>query len=751
MIITQKISLSGKDLILEVGKYAQQATAAVLGQLGETVVHATVAVGPENPELSYLPLSVEYQEKLYAGGKIKGSRWVKREGRPSDESILTARLIDRSIRPLFPKSLRREIQVVVTTLSVDGENDPDMPAMAAVAAAMSLSGLPFDGPAGSVRIGYVEKTGKKSFVTNPTHQERQASDLDLVVSGNHQGILMVEAGANQVSEEMALAALKQAEEQIAVLISGIDELAKKVGVEKQAKVEKNESEINALKGKVAKTFAKEIEEMIAQMATKEGHTNMNELVEIAMEKLAIEDKNLVLEALDKAITEKIRTNILEKGIRPDGRKADEIRPITCRVSELPRTHGSAMFQRGATQALTIVTLAPPSQELWIESPEADETKKYIHHYNMPPFSVGEVGRMGWPSRREIGHGALAERALAPMIPDGSRFPYMIRVVSEIMSCNGSSSMASVCGSTLSLMDAGVPITEPVSGIAMGLIMDKNSKTEKYVILSDIMGIEDFNGDMDFKIAGTKNGITALQMDVKVPGLSFEILEKALKQALIGRIFILDKMLAVLPEPRKQLSQYAPKINVITIDKEKIGDIIGPGGKMIKKISAENSVTVDVEDDGTVTVSGIDQAGMDKALELIKGLTQTVKIGEEYDGIIVRIVDFGVFVNLIPGKDGLVHVSKMAKGFVNHPSELVSEGDKMLVKVESIDEQGRVSLLPVNPMEAPAGGGVMPPAPPRSGGFAPRGDRRGGGDRRSSGSRDDRGGFAAGRRRPYYER
>lgn len=739
-------------MILEIGKYAQQATAAVLARTGDTVVHATVMVGPENLNLSYLPLSVEYQEKLYAGGKIKGSRWVKREGRPTDESILTARLIDRSVRPLFPKSLRREIQVVVTTLSVDGENDPDMPAMTAVAAAMSLSGLSFDGPVGSVRMGYIEKDGKGEFLTNPTHAERQKSSLDLVVSGNHQGILMVEAGANQVSEETILEALKQAQKEILTVVKGIEELAGKAGAAKVAKVEKNEAELAALKGKVAKTFNKEIEDLVAQMATKESHGGMDELIAIIMEKFAIEEQGLTFSALDQAITDRIRAGVLEKGVRPDGRKADEIRPITCRVSELPRTHGSAVFQRGTTQALTIVTLAPPSQELWIESPEADGTKRYIHHYNMPPFSVGEVGRMGWPSRREIGHGALAERALVPVIPSGKEFPYMIRVVSEIMSSNGSTSMASVCGSTLSLMDAGVPLKAPVAGIAMGLVMDKSSKGEKYVILSDIMGIEDFNGDMDFKVAGTKDGITALQMDVKVPGIGFEILEKALKQALTGRMFILGKMLEVMPEPRKLLSRYAPKINVITIDKEKIGDIIGPGGKMIKRISAENNVTVDVEDDGTVTVSGVDQAGMDKALEWIKSLTQSVKIGEEYEGTIVRIVDFGVFVNLIPGKDGLVHVSKLAKGYVNHPSELVSEGDKMLVKVESIDEQGRVSLLPVNPMEAPAGGG-MPPVPPRSGGFSNGrggGDRRGG-DRRSSGSRDDRGGFSAGRRRPYYER
>lgn len=745
MIITQEIPFSGKNLVLEIGRYAHQATAAVLGRAGDTLVHAAVTVGAENNELSYLPLSVEYQEKLYAGGKIKGSRWVKREGRPSDESILTARLIDRSIRPLFPKSLRREIQVVVTTLSVDGENDPAMPAMTAVAAAVSLAGLPFDGPVGSVRVGRAKNNGSKGvFIFNPTHKERQASDLDLVVSGNHRGISMVEAGADQVNEEVVLEALKSAQEQVLVLIAGINKLVEKAGTEKPAKIEEDDVEINALKGKIGKTFVKEIGEAVAGMAAKERYKEMDELIEIVMEKLAIEDRNLALGAIEKAITEKIRADILEKGIRPDGRKADEIRPIDCRVGELPRTHGSAMFQRGATQALTIVTLAPPSQELWIESPEADETKKYIHHYNMPPFSVGEVGRMGWPSRREIGHGALAERALAPMIPDGAEFPYMIRVVSEIMSCNGSSSMASVCGSTLSLMDAGVPIKSPVSGIAMGLVMDRKSKDGKYVVLSDIIGLEDFNGDMDFKVAGTKEGITALQMDVKIPGIGFEILEKALKQALVGRIFILDKMLKVLAEPRKQLSQYAPKIRVMRIDKEKIGDVIGPGGKTIKKISAENSVTVDVEDDGTVTVSGADQAGMDKALEFIKGLTQTVKLGEEYEGTIVRIVDFGVFVNLIPGKDGLVHVSKMAKGFVSHPSELVSEGDKMLVKVESIDEQGRVSLLPVVPMEAPAGNGGVPPVPPRNnnnGGFS-NGGRGGSGGR---------GGFNGGRRRPYYER
>ncbi|KKQ32300.1 MAG: Polyribonucleotide nucleotidyltransferase, partial [Candidatus Levybacteria bacterium GW2011_GWA2_37_36] len=684
-IITQEIDLSGRVLTLEVGRYAQQASGAVVARLGDTVVLATVVAGRENPDIDYLPLSVEYQEKLYSGGKIKGSRWVKREGRPSDEAILTARLIDRSLRPLFPKSLRREIQVVVTTLSVDSENDPDTPAIVAVSAALSLTDLPFAGPVGAVRVGFVPQNGTGNFLTNPTYQDREYSDLDLIVSGNRDGIVMVEAGVRELSEANTILAIRHGHAEIIKIIDAIAELRQKLG-KKPAPVDLSENqEISALAKKIFKNFPRELQDLVNTMAAKEADADTAGLVDIISQKEALEDKNLVAAALDKAATMLVRQNILEKVLRPDGRKPDEIRPITCRVSELPRTHGSAMFQRGSTQALTITTLASPSMEQWIESPEHEEKKRYIHHYNMPPFSVGETGRMGWPSRREIGHGALAERALVPVIPAEKDFPYTIRVVSEIMSSNGSTSMASVCGSTLSLMDAGVPIKSPVAGIAMGLIIDG----QKQVILSDIAGIEDFKGDMDFKVAGTTAGITALQMDVKVPGLSFDILETALEQARVGRLSILEKMLAVLPKSKLEVSKYAPKIVILQIDVEKIGDVIGPGGKTIKKIIAETEAEIDVEDDGTVVVSGIDHDKIQRAVDWIKGLTKEIKIGEEYDGTVVRITDFGAFVNLTPGKDGLVHISKLSTGYLSHPSEVISEGQNLKVRVENIDDQNRV--------------------------------------------------------------
>lgn len=695
----QDIYLSGNQkLTLETGRYAQQAAAAVVARLGDTVVLSTVVAGRENPDIDYLPLFVEYQEKLYAGGKIKGSRWVKREGRPSDEAILTARLIDRSIRPLFPKNLRQEIQVVVTTLSVDGENDPDILAIFATAAAVSLSGLPFAGPVGAVRVGFVPQNGSGSFVVNPTHQDRQYSDLDLVVSCSPDGIIMVEAGANQVLENTILDGMKFAFDECQKVIAGIKQLVEKVGVKPAKFTLPKDDELLKVVQTIKKNYRLELETAVKNLAAKEFGGSTAELVSAIAEKENLTDQKLAAAAVDKAITMIIRDQIVTKGLRPDGRQSTEIRPITIRVKELPRTHGSAMFQRGSTQALTIITLASPASQQWIESPESEETKRYIHHYNMPPFSLGEVGRFGWPSRREIGHGALAERALVPVIPPESQFPYTIRVVSEIMSSNGSTSMASVCGSTLALMDAGVPIKAPVAGIAMGLIVEG----KKTVILSDIIGLEDFKGDMDFKVAGTKDGVTAMQMDVKIKGIDFDILKTALAQARDGRLFILEKMLAVQSVSNARISQFAPKISIVQIGQEKIGEVIGPGGRMIKKIIAETGTEVDVEDDGTVTVAGIDEAAVQKALDWIKGLIQEAEIGQEYEGKVVRIVPFGAFVNILPGKDGLVHISKLSTGYLNHPSDVVNEGDTLKVKVAEVDSQGRVNLVPVTPLPAPAG-------------------------------------------------
>ncbi len=550
---------------------------------------------------------------------------------------------------------------------------------------------------------------------------------------------MVEAGARELSETNTILAIRHGHAEIIKIIDAITELRQKLA-KKPAPVDLSENqEIAALAKKILKNFPKEIKDLVAASASKEADADTSDLVDIISQKESLEDKALVASALDKAATLLVRQNILETGLRPDGRKPDQIRPITCRVSELPRTHGSAMFQRGTTQSLTITTLASPSMEQWIESPDQEEKKRYIHHYNMPPFSVGETGRMGWPSRREIGHGALAERALVPVIPAEKDFPYTIRVVSEIMSSNGSTSMAAVCGSTLSLMDAGVPIKTPVAGIAMGLVIDG----QKQVILSDIAGIEDFKGDMDFKVAGTKAGITALQMDVKVPGLSFDILATVLEQARVGRLSILEKMLAVIPQSKREVSKYAPKIVILQIDVEKIGDVIGPGGKTIKKIIAETESQIDVEDDGTVVVSGVDHDKIQRAVDWIKGLTKEIQIGEEYDGTVVRITDFGAFVNLIPGKDGLVHVSKLSTGYLSHPSEVTSEGQPLKVRVDNIDDQGRVSLLPVTPLLAPAGAASRPPRPHDDRPFRRDSDR---GPRRPFTRPDVRRG-----RRPYYER
>lgn len=759
--MTQDITLADQTMRLEVGRYAPQATSAVLARLGDTVVHATVVVGKENPQIGYLPLHVEYQEKLYAGGKIKGSRWVKREGRPSDEAILTSRLIDRSLRPLLPKSFRKEIQIIITTLSVDGDNDPDIPSLVAASAALSLAKLPFSGPVGAVRVGYVPQNGVGNFVTNPTHQDRQYSDMDLVVSGTTDGVVMVEAGSRETSEQVTLAALQYGQQELQKVIDGIKKLMDQAGVVSLPPPPNGEGEVGKLAKKILKVYGTDLAQMVSVMATKESGSglHLDEMAQAIAQKESIDDVELVGQALDKAINTFIRQRILAEGIRPDGRKSSEIRPITCRVGELPRTHGSALFQRGATQALTIVTLASPASQQWIESPEAEETKRYIHHYNMPPFSVGEVDRLGWPSRREVGHGALAERALLPVIPPESEFPYTIRVVSEIMSSNGSTSMASVCGSTLSLMDAGVPIKSPVAGIAMGLIVDR----QRSVVLSDIIGLEDFNGDMDFKVAGTKNGITALQMDVKIPGVRFEVLEQALSQANQGRLFILERMLAVQANPNAQISKFAPKISVLQIEVSKIGDVIGPGGKTIKQIIAETGTVIDVEDDGTVTVAGTDQAAIDRAVDWIKGLTQSAHVGEEYEGKVVRVVPFGVFVNILPGKDGLVHISKLSTGYLSHPTDVVNEGDNMKVRVAEIDDQGRINLVPVSPFTPPAGSVNAPPrhqeASSRGGQrlnrrFAERGSfpRRGPLDRPGSSTRPGQADRPrGGSRKPYYDR
>jgi polyribonucleotide nucleotidyltransferase len=704
-IIKKTVEVGGNTLELEVGRFADQADGAVLGRYGDSMILATVVSGGNRPELGYFPLYVEYQEKLYAGGRIKGSRWVKREGRPSDEAILNARLVDRSIRPLFPKEFISETQVILTVLSVDAENDPDVLAINTASAALAVSQIPWNGPISAARIGFIskdknnnskpekEKTQNKNsktgnFMVNPAYVGREYSELDLVVSSTKDNIIMVEAGANEVPESTLLKAFEVAVSENQKVISTIQELTKEIGKTKQPIIKK-EKDKNIVK--VVDKYAKQaITELINPKIKKKKQLKVDELTELIssehLEYSKADIKEIIFELMKKAI----RKKVISSGKRIDSRKSDEIRKIEIEAGVLPRTHGSAMFKRGETQALTITTLAAPSLEQWIETMEGEGTKRYMHHYYMPPFSVGETGRLGWPSRREIGHGALAERSLEPTIPIEEDFPYTIRVVSEIFSSNGSTSMASVCGSTLSLMDAGVPLKKPVAGIAMGLITDGKNK-KKYAILSDIQGIEDHVGDMDFKVAGTRDGITALQMDVKIDGISQDILTEALQQARLGRIHILDEMIAILPAPRAQLSRFAPKVEVIKIAQDQIGDVIGPGGKIIRQIMADTGVTIDIDDDGSVTVSGTDADSLQKAIDWINNLTRKVEAGEEFEGTVKRIESFGAFIEILPGKDGLLHVSKMSSQYVTDPRQIVSIGDKIKVKVAEIDDLGRINL------------------------------------------------------------
>lgn len=685
-IIKKSIELNGKTLSLEVGRFAEQASAAVLAQYGETMVLATVTASSKETTLDYFPLSVEYVERLYAGGRIKGSRWVKREGRPSDDAVLAGRVIDRSIRPLFPTSYKHDVQVIITVLSVDGENDPDVLGLVATSAAIAVSPIPWNGPISGVRVGYVKDNGNSTYLINPTITEQALSEFDFVVSSTKEKTVMLEGGFCETPEDAVFAAVQKAKEANALIIDLIESLVKAAGKTKVNITEKNEAD--ELKKKISTDYKKEMTEAFAKKAEKEfGGSEVAELAKIIAQAYTNEyTTKAIEEALDGLFKKQVRQNVLEKGKRFDGRTIDEVRPLDVDVGILPRTHGSAVFQRGQTQVLTVATLGTPSLEQLIESPAGEESKRYIHHYSMPPYSVGETGRIGTPSRREIGHGALAERALLSVIPSEEEFPYTIRLVSEVMSSNGSTSMASTCGSTLALMDAGVPIKEPVSGISIGLMTD----AKKYVLLTDIMGIEDFAGDMDFKVAGTKNGITAIQLDIKIDGLTDAVVEETLERARVARLKILEKMLSVIAAPRKNLSQYAPKVQIVKIPTEKIGEVIGPGGKIIRQIIAVTGASVDVEDDGSIVIAGSSDA-VEKAVTWVQGLTREVHPGEEYEGEVKRILPFGAFVEILPGKEGMVHVSQMAIGFVRDPSEVVSLGQRVKVRVIEVDDQHRINL------------------------------------------------------------
>ncbi|MDP2637551.1 MAG: polyribonucleotide nucleotidyltransferase [Candidatus Levybacteria bacterium] len=691
---TATMEIGGKTLTLETGSLAKQATSSVLARLGDTMVLVTVVMGRERTDIDYFPLTVEYVERLYAGGRIKGSRWVKREGRPTDDAILTARLIDRSVRPLFPKELKKEVQIIATVLSVDGENSPDILSVVATSAALAISPIPWKGPVGAVRIGHVtdKETKKSEFIVNPGVAESELSELDLIVTSLKGKTLMLEAGALQIAESTALEGIKKAQAENDKIISFIEDFAKKIGAKKE-EVKPN-TEFQELVALLEKSYKAEIVELVKNRVNKESSGDSGAFIDqiIEQEKAKDEefkaDKKLMAKAIEYIMFKSIRANTLEKGVRPDGRKIDEIRPISCEVSVLPRTHGSAIFNRGDTQALTIVTLGSPRLEQLIESAEGEESKRYIHHYNMPPYSVGEAGRFGFTSRREIGHGALGERAIMGVIPNQAEFPYTIRVVSEILSSNGSTSMAATCGSTLALMDAGVPIKKPVAGIAMGMV----SKDDKYVILTDILGLEDFSGDMDFKVAGTDSGVTAIQLDVKILGLTISQIEEVFERAKKARLFILEKMIAVVGTGKKAVSEYAPKIEQVQIPTDRIGEVIGPGGRVIKNIIATTGATVDVEDSGVVTISGTDAEAVVKAVDWVKGIVREVKVGEIFEnGIVKRILPFGAFVEFLPGKEGMVHVSKMAEGFVRNPLDVVQIGQEVKVKVIEIDDQGRTNL------------------------------------------------------------
>ncbi len=678
------MELAGKTLSVEIGKLAQLADGSVLIKCGDTAVLVTACASDKPREgIDFFPLSVDYEEKLYAVGKIPGG-FIKREGKPTEKAVLSSRLIDRPIRPLFPEGFRNDVQIIATVLSVDQDNSPEILAMVGSSIALSISKIPFSGPTASVLIGLIDG----EFILNPNASQRELSELHLVVSGTKEAVMMVEAGAKEISEEVMLEAILFAHDNIRKIIEFIEEITDKVGVEKMI-VEATSAD-EELEGKVKEFATDKMLNAIRTIDKQERLENMDKVTEETVlffsEEYPDNTKDIE-EVLYKIKKEQVRSLILNEGIRPDDRKIDEIRPISCEVGLLPRVHGSGLFTRGQTQVLTVATLGALGDVQVLDGLGVEDSKRYMHHYNFPPYSVGETRFLRGPGRREIGHGALAERALEPMIPDIDEFPYTIRLVSEVLSSNGSSSQASVCGSTLALLDAGVPIKKPIAGIAMGLMKEE----DKVVILTDIQGMEDFLGDMDFKVAGSDSGITAIQMDIKIAGINRDILKAALEQARKGRLFILDKMNSVINEPREELSPYAPKIITTRIDPDKIRDVIGPGGKTINKIIAETGVKIDIEDDGKVYISAVDLKNGQKALKIIEGLTKDVIEGEIYLGKVVRIMNFGAFVEILPGKEGLVHISKLDKKRVEKVEDIVSVGDEVLVKVTEIDKQGRINL------------------------------------------------------------
>jgi len=683
-------SIAGRTFSMQVGKVALQANGAVAVRYANTVVLVTACASPEPREgIDFLPLTVDYEEKLYAAGKIPGS-FFRREGRPTEEAIITSRLIDRSLRPLFPKRFNRDIQVVATVLSADQENDPDICALIGASAALTLSDIPFSGPISAVHVGYIDG----SFILSPALSQIENSLFDVVVTSTEQAVVMVEAGAKEASEELILEAIKLGHEANQEIIKLQEELRRDCG---KPKMEIGADEINPeLSTAISESLinqATTLEDKLNQALEQHGKPERKQALASIKKEIteSLGDKFPEVEisrAFDSRLRVAVREEISQKGQHLDGRQAKEIRPISSEIGLLPRTHGSGLFTRGQTQVLTIATLDSLGKEQLLDSIGIEETKRFMHHYNFPPFSTGEVKRIGTPGRREIGHGVLAERAIAPILPLEEDFPYTIRLVSEVLSSSGSTSMASVCASTLSLMDAGVPIKSPVAGIAMGLVTGED---ENYVILTDIEGVEDAYGDMDFKVAGTAQGITALQLDIKLKGIDYEILAESLNQARQARLEILDKMKQTISASRPELSPYAPRMHEMTIDASKIGSVIGPGGRTIRSIINETKTTIDVKNDGTVIVGSSSEAAAQKAIKMIEDLTQEVKLGDIYTGKVTRLLNFGAMMEILPGKEGLVHISELADYHVAKVEDVVKAGDEIMVKVIGIDNMGRINL------------------------------------------------------------
>ncbi len=683
--------IAGRKLIFETGLLAVQANASVTARYGDTVVLATVVMSPEAKEgMSYFPLMVDYEEKFYASGKIKGSRFIKREGRPTDEAVLNGRLIDRTLRPLFDQRMRNEVQVIITVLSIDQENDPAPIGALAASAALTISDIPWKGPIGVVRIG--EKEGQP--IINPTNGDLENSSFDILACGTEGKINMIEAEAKEIPEDEILKGLMESQKTINQLVGFIERMQKEIGKPKAepAFLQAEQSFREEILKAVGEQIRPALFEKEHNLQEKKRHNLFEQVANYVKEKYPDEEnsrRELAFEIIDSEMQKIFNGEILEKGERPDGRKLDEVRPIACQVGILPRTHGSALFTRGETQALTTVTLGSPGMEQIIDTMELDEKKRFMHHYNFPPFSVGEVRPMRGPGRREIGHGALAEKALEPVIPGKESFPYTIRLVSEILSSNGSSSMASVCGSSLALLDAGVPVKAIVGGVSIGIVISPGG--EEYKLLSDIQGPEDHFGGMDFKIAGSKKGITAIQLDVKVEGLTSEIMRDTFAQSLKNRVAIIDTMKKALSAPRAELSPYAPRIITVKINPEKIRDVIGPGGKVINQIIDETGVQIDIEDSGMVFITSDNKGAGEKALSWVKNLTREVAVGEIFNARVTRLMPFGAFAELLPKQEGLIHISEISEKRIAKVDDALKVGQIVKVKVKEIDNLGRINL------------------------------------------------------------